>query len=136
MPLDFETLRTANLTRCDRWHTPGTEPWTAADWSNAMMGEVGEVAEVLAAIALLWTEAHARFGEAANIVKKLRRAETGVQGAADPPQAVLKRMLAKELADAHIYCDLLAAYFGIDTGEAIRDTFNQVSEREGFPDRL
>lgn len=30
----------------------------------------------------------------------------------------------------------LAQYYGIDLGRAVREKFNYVSEREGFPERL
>jgi NTP pyrophosphatase (non-canonical NTP hydrolase) len=114
--LTFSALREANLSRCRRWH-PGfpDDEWTAADWSNAMAGEMGE---------------------AANIVKKLRRQETGGRGAADPDHAVLVARLAEEIADTLIYADLLAAYHGIELGEAVRRKFDAVSIREGFPERL
>lgn len=57
--LTFEEVIETNRERCLRWHNPDTEPWTGADWSNAMCGEAGE---------------------AANVVKKLRRNETCTAG--------------------------------------------------------
>lgn len=58
--IDFDTLRIQNAARADRWHA-GAEEWTASDWSNALAGEVGE---------------------ACNVVKKVRRHETNIQGVA------------------------------------------------------
>lgn len=122
--LDLDLLRSANQQRCARWHGPDTEPWTLADWSNAMCGEAGE---------------------AANVVKKLRRIETGtdreIQNFPRADGGALRRaafveLLADELADVVIYADLVAANAGIDLAEAIIDKFNAVSEREGFPERL
>lgn len=118
--LSFRALREANVTRCKRWH-PGflsgdADEWTGADWSNAMCGEAGETA---------------------NVVKKLRRVETGTApGPDDPSPDRLKEMLADELADTVTYADLLAAHYGIDLAEAVARKFNRVSERQGFPDRL
>lgn len=118
--LSFATLRAANVTRCRRWH-PGFlsesgDEWTGADWSNAMCGEAGE---------------------AANVVKKLRRYECDVPGSPDDPSPCrLHEMLAEELADVVTYCDLLAAHYGIDLGAAVVGKFNRVSIRQGFPERL
>lgn len=111
--LTFAELSAVSQSRRDRWHTPDTEPWTGADWSNAMCGEAGE---------------------AANVVKKLRRHETGM--ADKIPVDELVRMLADELGDVVAYCDLLGRHYGIDLGAAVARKFNFISEREGFPERL
>lgn len=117
--LTFEQFRATNVTRCQRWHPDfleGTDrSWTGADWSNAMCGEAGE---------------------AANVVKKLRRIDTGIAGAVDPERDRLIAMLADELGDVLAYLDLLGAYYGIDLGEAAARKFNKISEREGFPERM
>lgn len=75
-------------------------------------------------------------GEVANVVKKLRRHECGLQGVLDKPYDELRTQLADELADVYCYLDLLATKAGVDLGEAIRRKFNVVSERQGFPERL
>lgn len=120
----LERLREVNARRCARWHGPDTEPWTGADWSNAMCGEAGE---------------------AANVVKKLRRIETGTahagRAAGDAPGTgpdyeELVAALAHELADTVIYADLLAEHYGIHLPGSIVAKFNLVSIREGFPERL
>jgi NTP pyrophosphatase (non-canonical NTP hydrolase) len=116
--LTFAQVTEANTTRCNRWHPgfPHDEAWTGADWSNAVCGEAGEMA---------------------NVVKKLRRLETGTTpGPDDPPEAELRRMLADEIADVFTYLDLLATFYGVDIQDAIAAKFNRVSERQGFPDRL
>lgn len=119
-PLDltFGQLHATNVTRCRRWHPgfPGEDAWTGADWSNAMQGE---------------------SGEAGNVVKKLRRIETGTagqEGEADREPLILK--LADEIADTIIYADLLAAFYGINVADAVVRKFNAVSVRQGFPERL
>lgn len=116
--LTFDQLTRTNRARCARWHPgfPDDETWTGSDWSNAMCGEVGE---------------------AANVVKKLRRTETGTApGPDDPDRATLLVDLGKELADAIIYADLLATFYGIDLPAAVIAKFNAVSIRQGFPERL
>lgn len=110
----LDELRAANITRAARWHGPDST-WTGADWSNAMAGEMGE---------------------AANVVKKIRRGEDGCPAAHDPGPRMLVAMLGDEIADVIIYADLLAAHYGIDLSGAIRTKFNAVSVREGFPERL
>lgn len=118
IPLTFQEFARVNRERCNRWHPgfPADKAWTGADWSNAMCGEAGETA---------------------NIVKKIRRVETGTApGPDDPPMERLIEMLADEIADTVTYADLLATYYGIDLAEAVTRKFNRISERQGFPDRL
>ena len=119
MGLTFDEFRETNVARCKRWHPDFLEAtdqsWTGADWSNAMCGEAGE---------------------AANVVKKLRRIDAKLQGAVDPERDVLVGMLADELGDVFAYLDLLGAFYGIDLGEAAARKFNRISEREGFPERI
>ena len=111
----LDELRIINAKRLERWHGPNTEPWLGVDWSNAMGGECGE---------------------AQNVVKKLRRLETGTRAQDQPSFPELQKKLADEIADTIIYADLLASYYGIDLIEAIIRKFNFVSIREGFPERL
>lgn len=123
--LNFEELRAANAARVVRWHGPDAEPWSGADWSNAMCGEAGE---------------------AANVVKKLRRHETripgtvrvgdGVQLYNTPRVPELLEKLGKEIADTIIYADLLAHYYGINLGDVVIAKFNEVSVLQRFPERL
>lgn len=111
----FDTLRKVNQARARRWHHSETQPWSGADWSNAMQSEAGE---------------------AGNVVKKLRRVETGITGLADPDEDTLLDQLGEEIADTIIYLDLLADYYGIDLWPAIVAKFNRVSARENLPERL
>lgn len=113
--LTFDELAETNRTRCQKWHNPDTEPWTGADWSNAMCGEAGE---------------------AANVVKKLRRCETRTSSPMDPPEDQLRRALSHEIADVILYAFLLADHYDINVERAVIEKFNLVSERQGFPDRL
>lgn len=111
--LNLEDLRRVNLARKARWHA-GAQPWSGADWSNAMCGEAGE---------------------AANVVKKLRRIETNIEQPT-PPEHELVWALGEELADVVIYVDLLAQHYGIDLAAQVIDKFNVVSDRYEFPEKL
>lgn len=116
--LTFDEVTRINRERCERWH-PGfpDDDWSGSDWSNAMQGEAGE---------------------AGNVVKKLRRLETGVTSKRDVDitEAELRVKLADEIADTFLYLDLLASYYEIDMPRAIVSKFNRVSREAGFPERL
>lgn len=111
--LTFRELTEKSLSRRNRWHHADTIPWTGADWSNAMCGEAGE---------------------AANIVKKLRRHETGMPDVLTETE--LRQKLADELGDVVAYLVLLANHYDIDLGVAVAQKFNRVSHREGYPEQL
>lgn len=120
MSLTFEGLSRVNRQRCNRWHPGFPEhnkaDWSGADWSNALCGEAGELA---------------------NVVKKIRRLECEYdQGPSDPPLEDLRVMLADEMADVVCYLDLLATFYDVDLAAAVARKFNAVSERQGFPERL
>jgi NTP pyrophosphatase (non-canonical NTP hydrolase) len=113
--LTFDELRIQNVARARRWHGPETLPWSGADWSNALCGEAGE---------------------AANVVKKLRRIETLISARGQKTHVELRRELALELADVVIYADLLAEFYGVDLAEAVVEKFNAVSDKYDFPEKL
>lgn len=118
--LTFAEVSRTNRTRCERWH-PGfpNDGWTGADWSNAMAGEAGETC---------------------NVVKKLRRIEmatgSAAQSAGSDNHESLLAKLAMEIGDTLMYLDLLAQHYGLDLADCVVATFNRVSVREGFPERL
>lgn len=104
--------------RSHRWHHADTEPWSGADWSNAMAGEAGE---------------------ACNAVKKMRRVETNTVGGHNGHETDVEALRAKigeELADTFLYAVLVADHYGIDLESAVAAKFNLVSEENGFPERL
>ena len=116
--LTFAQVSQVNLERAREWHKGGLEEWSVSDWAVAMAGEAGEVCDA---------------------IKKLRRIECRVisENASQPHTIeVAKRAIAQEIGDTFIYLDLLAQRLGINIEDAIRDTFNRVSEREGFDYRL
>lgn len=119
--LTFGRLQAIDAQRARKWHED-MEPWSGADWSNAMQGEAGE---------------------AGNVVKKMRRIETKrrrmfeVMSDEDSREYnLLRQSLAEELADTIIYAAILADFYGIDLGGAVVEKFNDVSELRGFEERL
>ena len=116
-PLSFDEVTAANRARCERWHPgfPTDDDWVLSDWSNAMCGEAGELA---------------------NVVKKMRRHECGLANAGDPPIEELREKAASEIADVFLYLNLLAEKLDIDMPAAIVDKFNEKSVEQDFPERL
>jgi NTP pyrophosphatase (non-canonical NTP hydrolase) len=115
-PLTFVALRAANLFRLPLFTNAKGEPahtnpdgsdWTPGEWSNAVMGELGE---------------------AANLIKKVRRGDLTMEEA--------RPALAKEFADAVTYLDILAYQCGVDLGDATRAKWDEVSERVGLDIRM
>lgn len=110
--MDFKKFSAANRTRCE--HREGfNQPlalWSLSDWFTAVMGELGE---------------------AANVAKKLNRYRDGIKGNSES-EAELRAHLADEIADTFIYLDLLAQSEGIDLEEAVRDKFNRTSRKIGY----
>lgn len=107
--LTFNTLRSANLVRLGEFKNkkggkahskPDGSDWKLSAWSNALLGELGE---------------------AANIIKKIERGDYTLEEK--------RAELAKEFADVQTYLDLLAYRAGIDLGEATMSKWNEVSER-------
>lgn len=113
-PLTFENLAAANISRCRRWHDP--EGWSPQMWGLAAAGEMGECA---------------------NALKKLWRHDEGVQqNGVTSDRAELVKAVATEIGDTVVYLDLLAQRLGLTLADCVRDTFNRISVRENFPERL
>lgn len=107
--LTFRTLRDGNKRRVAFFHPNETKPWNPAQWLQAIVGELGEYA---------------------NLRKKIERGDFptyGMHGKA------LLRELGDELADVVIYIDLLAESLGINLGEAVMRKWNAKSEERGIP---
>lgn len=114
--LTFNSLREANKARLPQFKNSKGEPaheqpdgsdWSLAEWMNAVAGELGE---------------------AANIIKKVRRGDLSLEEA--------RPLLAAEFADIVTYLDITAMQAGINLGEATMDKFNKVSIRVGSNIRL
>lgn len=114
--LSFAELRQANVLRLplfknrlgEQYHTEenGAE-WSPAQWLQAVVGEIGEYA---------------------NLRKKFERGDVGYEE--------FRAEAANELADVVCYLDILALQFDIDLGKAVTDKFNAVSDRIGVSVRL
>jgi NTP pyrophosphatase (non-canonical NTP hydrolase) len=113
--LTFAQLRLANTMRLPQFKNAQGEPahamadgsdWSPADWMLAVVGELGE---------------------AANLMKKIKRGDFADGSQLDEARAKLK----KEFADVITYMDLMAYQFRFDLGEAVTEKFNEVSARVG-----
>jgi NTP pyrophosphatase (non-canonical NTP hydrolase) len=104
--LTFDTLRDANIMRLKE-SFPMCRNWTASQWLQALVGEVGEYA---------------------NICKKFERGDFGEES--------FREQAEKELADIQCYLDLLAEHVGVDLGQATIAKWNEVAERVGSRIRI
>lgn len=112
--LSFQGLRDANVKRISRFNNaqgerahskPDGSDWSPAQWLQALVGEVGEYA---------------------NLRKKFERG--------DMPENLFLKEAKKEIADIQIYLDLLAYRLNIDLSEAVTLKFNETSDKVGCPD--
>lgn len=123
LSMTFDQLRRVNLTRALKWHPEGLSSWSFGDWYAALAGELGELnAELL------------KMGDT---IKKLNRLRDNIHSKnAGGDFEALQQKAKDEIGDVATYLDLLATRLGFDLEDCIRDKFNKISEREGFPDRL
>ena len=107
--LTFKQLREANIARIPLYKNkhgelahsePDGSDWSPSDWLGAVVGELGEYA---------------------NIYKKYKRG--------DISREEFLVAAAKEFSDVICYLDILAYQFRIDLGESTRAKFNEVSDR-------
>lgn len=119
--LDFVA---ANHQRALRWHNGNLGNWSPAEWGNAIAGEVGEFCNIAKKI-LRWE-------------KKMQQRAVSAEAAEDHQEEgeFLRAKAATELADVITYCVVTACAMNIDIDKAVRDKFNEISEREGFPERV
>jgi len=114
--LTFNTLRGGNIARLPEFKNKKGQPahsqkdgsdWKLSAWCNAVLGELGE---------------------AANIIKKIERGDFTLEE--------MRQELGKEFADVQTYLDILAFRAGIDLGQATIEKFNEVSKRVNSNIRL
>lgn len=136
MSFSFNDLRRANLARLPLFKNGQGQPahsesdgsdWLLSAWSNAGVGELGELAEALLDL-MMFTTLAKHFGRAANLIKKVERGDRTLDEK--------RGELAKEFADVQTYLDILAYRSGIDLGAATVEKWNEVSQRVGVPLRL
>jgi NTP pyrophosphatase (non-canonical NTP hydrolase) len=118
--LSFETLRAANVLRCETAFHQVSE-WRPSQWSNAMAGECGEACNLTKKMDRMWP--------AGEFIKNWNKPE-------DQRMADLEERLADEIADVVIYADLLAARIGRSLGECVRRKFNAKSDEIGSDVKL
>lgn len=116
MPMTFGEFSQANRDRCEspQGFNHPLSGWSTSDWMTALVGEVGE---------------------AANVVKKLNRVRDGVPGntvSADD----LRDQLRKELGDVFVYLDLMCQSLGFSIANAAAEVFNAKSAQIGYPKKL
>lgn len=109
--MTFATLREANIVRLPRFKNkkglpahskPDGSDWALSTWCNAVLGELGELA---------------------NLIKKVERGDLTLDEA--------REAAGKECADVATYLDILAFRLGVDLGQTTMDKFNEVSHRVG-----
>lgn len=112
--LTFDEFSVINLRRCEspKGFNHELHSWTLADWFTAALGELGE---------------------AANVAKKLKRIQDGIQGnkETETERALLEK-LRQELADTFSYLDLLVQSTGFCLGDFLMDVFDAKSKEIGY----
>ena len=113
---NFDAFSKANRERCEspQGFNHQLRDWSASDWMTALVGEVGE---------------------AANVVKKLNRYRDGINGNKEA-EAVLRTKLRQELGDVFVYLDLMAQSLGFSIADAAVEVFNAKSAEIGYPVQL
>lgn len=116
MPMTFGEFSHANRLRCEapKGFNHKLTDWDTSDWFLAVMGELGE---------------------AANVGKKLNRVRDGIPGNKETPDA-LRAKLRKELGDVFVYLDLLCQAHGFSIADAAAEVFNAKSAEIGYPGKL
>lgn len=114
--LSFNTLRAANINRLPTFKNAKGEPahsepdgsdWSPSQWLQAVVGELGEYA---------------------NIRKKFERGDIDAYE--------FKKLASAELADVVTYLDILCFRLDIDLGKATIEKFNFISNRVQSPVKI
>lgn len=105
----------ANRLRCEAANgfNHALHSWSTSDWFTALMGELGE---------------------AANVAKKLNRHRDNINGnqGADREVERLHVKLRQELGDTFVYLDLLCQSLGFNVLDAAIEVFNAKSAEIGY----
>ncbi len=113
--LDCGTFSEANRRRCAESFYP-IESRSLLYWATAVSEEAGEICR---GVKRFFDRRYAEHRHPEDNLSEDERA-----------------YLKKEIADVVMYLDLLAARAKIDLGEAVREKFNEVSDRVGSPIKL
>jgi NTP pyrophosphatase (non-canonical NTP hydrolase) len=112
-PITFDEFSEANRERCESplGFDHQLDSWSTSDWITAIVGELGE---------------------AANVAKKLNRVRDGIRGNKES-EAELRDSLRKELGDTFVYLDLLCQSLGFSVSDAATEVFNAKSIEICYP---
>ena len=101
-----------NLKRCESPYgfNHKLDSWSPSDWMVAVVGELGE---------------------AANILKKINRVRDGVPGNKEATYTLYKKF-QEEIADTYIYLDLLCQSMGVDLEKTVNEVFESKSKEIGY----
>lgn len=110
--MEFLEFSQMNRERCEATNGFNHQlaSWSTSDWFTAVMGELGE---------------------AANVAKKLNRVRDGIRGNKES-EALLLEKLRKEIGDTFVYLDLLAQSLGFNVGDAAMEVFQAKSKELGY----
>ncbi len=111
-PITMKSFSKMNAKRCTSptGFNCALDAWSLSDWMVAVLGELGE---------------------AANVLKKLNRVRDGIRGNKES-EAELRQKFKRELADAFIYLDLVMQASGFDTEDAVLEVFHSKSREIGY----
>jgi NTP pyrophosphatase (non-canonical NTP hydrolase) len=112
MTLTFVKFSQINRDRCESplGFNHQLSAWSTSDWMTALVGEVGE---------------------AANVVKKLNRVRDGVPGNKLTPDE-LRSQLRRELGDVFVYLDLICQSLDFSIADAAMEVFDAKSAEIGY----
>lgn len=135
--MNFRDFAAVNLQRCKRWHPNGIKSWSVSLWALAAAGEAGELSIAMVDAMCVAMAAVGKAAGVGNAVKKLNRVEDNMQQKAGPQTLEdAQRAVATEIGDTVCYLDLLAQRMGTTLEDCVVQTFNRISDREGFPEKL
>ena len=120
--ISFNAFAKINMERHKDWPTEphvSVDEWSLNEWAVAIAEETGELCGAVKRLN--------RFKAGYKIKRRKSRIESEAEGVAN---------IKEEIGGIMTYLDLMAQTLGLTLEECIRDTFNEVSEREGFHHRI
>lgn len=120
--ISFRDYAAVNLQRHEDWPKEpniSIDMWDLNAWAVAISEETGELCGAIKRLN--------RFRAGYKITRRKSRVESEEEGL---------KGIKEEIGGIVCYLDLLAQHVGLTLEECVRDTFNEVSERENFPHRV